>query len=528
MTISETKFNGGSVEVPDDDTAVFLNFALGRLKVMEPNTQDVTVYLPNAQLTPWIVGGVVMTIVNYGAFTLFLNKWNGDSTGIIIPPNQVGGISLGSTSESGGDTWRCNCRDILSATTTPVTTSTTTTTTTTSTTTPREPLTTVMDSFTGTWGFGGGGSFAGSSSEDPRIDPTYTNLPIFKNTDFGKVGPRVPRRRMPAALSVAVIITAINEGADLERTIESLMTCNRVPDEIIVVDDGSIERLDARVALYAGQGPSVVCIRHNMRQGCAVSRDEGSRAAESDLIVFVDSHMDFPADWLDEMLAAHAQYPDAILCPISSDFDADGSTPKINGHWGTGADLSYEDGFGVKAEWAQMEVGLRSTIRVPAVMGACYMMSRQLLRDIGGWSMGLRGWGLDEEFACVRAWLTGHEVRLVASTHVSHRYTRNWDKLSRVDKSGSAESPWVLRWTRQYVNYVLWGGMIGELFPDSNPDTPIARNEMERCWHQVQSDRDFLDNRRTMTDTEFWDLMDLVRSESGIFNQREPSRAVNQ
>lgn len=533
MTITEEKFNGGSVEF-DISEDVFLNFDLGRLKVITPTLKAQRVYLQNAQLHPWIVGGVVYDIINLGSYSVFVFDWQGNYTGIEIGPNQRGGISLGNTDEEQGDAWRCNCRDLLSVTTTTSTTSTTSTTTTptttstTSITTSGPTTNTVGDQFTGTWG--DPNDVAGSSSEDPRVDPNYTNLPIFSApaAAFGTLGPRVPRMRAPAALSVAVVVTTINEGSDFEATLESLLTASRVPEMIVVVDDGSVESFEVRSRAFDGRGSNIVFVRNEYRKGCAASRDAGFRAVDADLYIFVDSHMNFPSNWLDEMVAAHTLHPNAILAPISSDIDDDGSAPKQGGHWGTGADLYVHPEKGITAKWAPISALPVSTLRTPAMMGACYLAPKQLLRDIGGWSMGLRGWGFDEEFVCTRAWLMGYEVRLVSSVHVSHRYMRDTALLARIDATGESEPGWVLRYTRQYVNYVLFGRVDQSLFMGECEETETAREEMRINFDRWRADRAYVQNRRVLSDKQLWDVLNEVRIESSIAAIAGGRHAVNQ
>lgn len=515
--LTEEKFNGGAIEASVSGASVMLDFTLGRMKVLTPTDQSVAAYLKNAQLTPWIVGSKPYTIINVGSYTIFIFDWTGNYTGIEIAPNQVGEISLANSSAEQGDLWRCRCRDLLSGTTTTSTTSTTSTTTT-PTTTSTTPVTTTPSSstgtlFTGTWG--DPDDVSGGSSEDPRVDPNYTHLPIFeeKPTPFGVLGPKLPEYRLPLSLSVSVVVTAINEGPDLEMTLGSLSRRLRAQDRIVVVDDGSIEPLRARVrAFELRSGIEVVYLRHERRRGCAASRDAGSRAISADLYVFVDSHMTFPENWLDEILAAHAVHPNAILCPISADLDA--HDVREGGHWGTNADLYFHAELGIRSHWAPINVeGKGSTIRTPAIMGACYAVSRPVLRAIGGWSMGLRGWGFDEEFACVRAWLLGYEVRLVASTYAAHRYTRDFEAIARVDTSGSAEDPWVLTYTRAYANYVLFGEAI---WVGTDEDIRLAAKEAGRFRSQWEADREFLLARKQITDAEFWSLMNQVRADANV------------
>ena len=525
MTISETKFNGGSNEF-DIAEDIMLNFELGRVKVIRPTSKSQRVYLPNAQLTPWIVGGVVYDIINVGSYSLFLFDWQGNYTGIEIAPNQRGGVSLGNTSEEQGDAWRCNCRDLLSGTTTTSTTSTTSTTTT-PTTTSTTPITTTPSLttrtlYTGTWGDPGNGNFL-QSDEDPRVDPNYTNLPVFEGspTPFGVLSPALRRRRLPAALSVSVVVTAINEGTDLEMTLASLSERLSRSDKIVVVDDGSVVSLETRVRACERDVP-ILFVRHDLRKGCAQSRDSGARAARADLYVFVDSHMIFPVGWREEIVSAHSLHPTAIICPISADIADDEPAPKYGGHWGTNADL-FMGSEGIKAQWTPIDIAGRQTIRTPGMMGACYAVPHDVLRAIGGWSMGLRGWGFDEEFACVRAWMMGYEVRLLATTYAAHRYERD-PEMKRSDAESEEEAGWVLCYARAYANFVLFGKPV---WCGSEGEQYVAREIAQENGDRWLADRDFIVKRRKMNERQFWDLMNQIRIEARIL-PTEARYAVNQ
>lgn len=514
MSISEEKFNGGSIEEVITDSQIFINFDISRVKVLEPHTDDVEVFLPNAQLTPWIEGGIVFEIINIGSKTLFLNKWNGDSTGISIGPNKVGSVSLGATTADGSDVWRCVIRDIQSSTTTPVTTTTTTTTTTSSTTQPPVTSSTVGGGggFTGTWGDPGGGNY-GLSSEDPRIDPDYTHLPVFKAEamTYGELSRPLPPRKVPAATSVSIVITAINEGPDLEMTIRSLMPHLRDGDEIVVVDDGSVIRLDHRVLGFRGVC-NIKYVKHETRRGCAQARATGARVSSGDLLIFVDSHMIFPKNWLDEMLNAHALHPNAVLCPISSDIEDDAEVTREGGHWGTNADLYTHPEKGLTAIWAPLDArDATEAVRTPSLMGACYAVSRRVLHALGGWAMGLRGWGFDEEFISVRAWLLGYEVRLVPSTHAGHRYTRK--PTPRADSRSEAEESWVLVYARAYMNFVLFGNSV---WLGSDEEVNRALDESLANRHEWIRDRQYIIEHRVMSNPGFWSLMNEVRADSNI------------
>jgi len=89
----------------------------------------------------------------------------------------------------------------------------------------------------------------------------------------------------PHSLSVTAVIPCYNAAADLPRTLDALLSQTHVPDEIIVVDDGSS---DHSVAVAQSFGPRVRVIRQ-ANAGAGSARFRGVEAAECDIIVFNDA-----------------------------------------------------------------------------------------------------------------------------------------------------------------------------------------------------------------------------------------------
>ncbi|MCZ7554737.1 MAG: glycosyltransferase [Anaerolineales bacterium] len=86
-------------------------------------------------------------------------------------------------------------------------------------------------------------------------------------------------------LCISVIISTYNRADLLPEAIDSLLSQTRIPDEIIVVDDGSVDNTPEVLAQY---GLPVIAIRQD-NQGLAAGRNTGLRAAAGDLIAFLDS-----------------------------------------------------------------------------------------------------------------------------------------------------------------------------------------------------------------------------------------------
>jgi len=238
-------------------------------------------------------------------------------------------------------------------------------------------------------------------------------------------------------------------------------------------------------------------------KGCAQARERGFRAAKAegaDVVVFTDSHMLFPPQWLDRMLAHHMLHPRAILCPISSDLDGP--------MWGTGADLLFNPTTGIwKAEWHQAHMDIPSPA-IPAVMGACYMAGIDVIDALGGWAGGLEGWGLDEEYISARAWLLGYECRLASDVAVAHRYHR--PDINREPATGPTDRAWEVLHNHQVLAKVLLSPSCRELYAgiirDTWPQEPLQQAVDE---HLVQNQADIrrmqklIEKKRTQDDLAF-------------------------
>ncbi|MCO5199179.1 MAG: glycosyltransferase [Anaerolineae bacterium] len=121
--------------------------------------------------------------------------------------------------------------------------------------------------------------------------------------------------------TVSVVIPAYNRQAYIAGTIDSVLA-QTVPDvELIVVDDGSTDATPAIVSRY---GDTVRLIRQE-NMGAAAARNCGALAATGQFVAFLDSDDQWDANFLSEMLAVAARWPQAAaLYSFAQMIDADG------------------------------------------------------------------------------------------------------------------------------------------------------------------------------------------------------------
>lgn len=114
-----------------------------------------------------------------------------------------------------------------------------------------------------------------------------------------------PWRQPP---SVAVVITTHNHARFLAGAIESVLS-QRIPaDDVVVVDDGSLDHPEVVVARY----PSVRLIAQT-NQGLSAARNAGLHAVRTDTVVFLDADDRLHPEAIASGLACLARHPGAAL-----------------------------------------------------------------------------------------------------------------------------------------------------------------------------------------------------------------------
>lgn len=109
---------------------------------------------------------------------------------------------------------------------------------------------------------------------------------------------------------ITVIIPALNEQELIGVCLESLADQTSVPDEILVVDNGSIDRTVPVVEAFIQAHPRLNArLIHEQAKGCTQAREAGWRAASGDTIVHVDADETFPNTWFARVRAILAANP---------------------------------------------------------------------------------------------------------------------------------------------------------------------------------------------------------------------------
>lgn len=115
-------------------------------------------------------------------------------------------------------------------------------------------------------------------------------------------------------MKVTVIIPTYNYGAFIEESISSVFNQTRLPDEIIVVNDGSTDNTSEVLKKYSDKQISVITTTN---QGVSAARNTGLDNASGDVIAFLDADDRWLPDMLDRQMRLIEADPE-IVCVFSN------------------------------------------------------------------------------------------------------------------------------------------------------------------------------------------------------------------
>ncbi len=96
-------------------------------------------------------------------------------------------------------------------------------------------------------------------------------------------------------MKISVVIPALNEEKLLPKTLETIFSLDRKPDEVLIVDASSTDKT-AEVAKKAGARVITVT-----KKTIGFSRQKGIEAATGDVVAFTDADAILPHDWLNRI-----------------------------------------------------------------------------------------------------------------------------------------------------------------------------------------------------------------------------------
>lgn len=112
---------------------------------------------------------------------------------------------------------------------------------------------------------------------------------------------------------VSVVIPAYNRARTLDRVLESIEAQTVLPDEVIVVDDGSTDTTMEVLLNWKRLEVLPLRIIYQSNGGASAARNAGIKAASGDVIAFIDSDDEYEPRAIETLIALFEQSPAAVV-----------------------------------------------------------------------------------------------------------------------------------------------------------------------------------------------------------------------
>lgn len=227
---------------------------------------------------------------------------------------------------------------------------------------------------------------------------------------------------------LTVIIPFLNEGVEVERTIQSLMEHTKESIDIILINDCSN---DAYNYIEISKRYGARYIENKERCGVARCREIGIEKTETKFFLLLDAHMRvYDSNWYSILINALENEPTTLFCLQSIVLlNICGIIKEKESMFTCGAFLetnpnieSFLDVSWNSKSLASSNKNENSTImEIPCVLGAGYACNKFYWNKIHG-LRGLRNYGLDEQLISLKVWMSGGKCKLISNISFGHIY----------------------------------------------------------------------------------------------------------
>lgn len=228
---------------------------------------------------------------------------------------------------------------------------------------------------------------------------------------------------------LTAVISFLNEGEEVGRTVASVLEFAGHKVDIIVINDGSNALYDYEEML--APYPDVTYVKNEKRKGVAVCRDMGVDMAKTPYFILLDAHMRFYREgWVDRITDLLDEDDRRIFCCQTKALEKDecDEIVPMNVRDAYGARINFEDDNRLLDPIWICEADpdpASAVIDVPCVLGATYSGSRRYWKYLRGYE-GLRLYGYEEPYISMKAWLEGGRCQLIKDIEVGHIYRRRF------------------------------------------------------------------------------------------------------
>uniref|UniRef100_A0A182NPG9 Ricin B lectin domain-containing protein n=1 Tax=Anopheles dirus TaxID=7168 RepID=A0A182NPG9_9DIPT len=237
---------------------------------------------------------------------------------------------------------------------------------------------------------------------------------------------REPGRYSDKLPPTSIVIVFYNEAwSVLVRTVHSVL--DRSPahlvKEIVLVDDYSyLPHLKTQLEDYFAAYPKVRIVRAPKRLGLIRARMLGGKNTTTDLITFLDAHVEVTLGWLEALIQPVADSWTTITIPTIDWVDEnnmkykDDKSPIFVGAY------DWDLNFGWWGRWSQRKKyeNKMEPFDTPAMAGGLFTINRKFFERLGWYDDGFDIYGIENIELSMKSWMCGGKMVTVPCARVGH------------------------------------------------------------------------------------------------------------
>ena len=216
--------------------------------------------------------------------------------------------------------------------------------------------------------------------------------------------------------SVTVAVPCYNGEKFISENISSILSQTRIPDEILVIDDGCTDRTPEIVKGFR----EVKLIQHMSNKGLAASRNTALRNASGDVLVYLDADTRAHSKLLETLLQGY--YADEIAGVGGRGIEATASSTEegVNDIYNLWRYLHASQGFG--------DLSIKG---VSMLWGLCSSYRKKVLEQVGGFDPIYKTNGEDVDIG-IKINKLGLKLVYLPEAIVYHNRNDNFDSLKEM------------------------------------------------------------------------------------------------
>jgi len=214
---------------------------------------------------------------------------------------------------------------------------------------------------------------------------------------------------------ISVVIVSQDNRKFVTSLLHSLANYGGFDADVYVIDNASTDGTSEEVCRTDFNNLALTVIKRKERRPLPENRNLGAKLSKGDIILFCDSDVIFEDPIFFEGLAKDfATYKPDIVCPLILDVDSDRVQSAGLLHWGLGYIFRFQ------FRGADKKSVPYSVFPVDMLHGACFAISRNALKLLGGFDEFMAPYNFDEMDLAIRAKKSGMLMIADTSIYVRH------------------------------------------------------------------------------------------------------------